>query len=275
MILKCNLLGYKKSKLLVLMLESIKPVALVGPLFHLFLAFLLLPPYTGYLWCQIVDPFTNEVDCRYRTIHLSSQSIFIRLISGIFAAVAFKPAVLGSISVTMIEIIIGLVSFRESLASLRKCAAAGKTTSTRILKTFREVQITVNDFNELYKHWFFAHALAIADLVLILSGYCAIKLWNNVFLFGVAGFLNVSITALMLSCYILTVASKVWVESENLIRNMKAKPSYGKSRLLRKKLAACSGLKIKIGCVNFVDRATAGVFLLFSVEQIGSLAMIN
>jgi hypothetical protein len=82
---------------------------------------------------------------------------------------------------------------------MRKCTAAGKTTSTRILKTFREVQITVNDFNELYKHWFFANALAIADLVLIISGYCAIKLWNDISLFGVACFLNVSITGLMLA----------------------------------------------------------------------------
>jgi hypothetical protein len=246
------------------------------PLFHFFLAFLLLPPYTGYLACRVVEVFnTNDAAppyCRYDLLQLSVASIFIRILSGIFAAAAFIPAVFASASIVLVETILGLFSFREYLALLGN--RVGKSTATRILTTFRELQIVVHHFNKLYAHWVLANTLAASDLVLIISGYCAIKLWNDISGFGVVFFVNITVTALFLACYILTAAGKIWIESENLIRNLKANPKVGRSRFLRQKLRACAVLRIKIGHVNFVERATAGVYLLFSVEQIGSLALM-
>jgi hypothetical protein len=62
---------------------------------------------------------------------------------------------------------------------------------------------------------------------------------------------------------------------EHLIRKVKVKKAFSQSRLLRRVVKCSAPLKVKIGSVNFVDRATAGVFLMFAVEQIGSLAMIR
>jgi hypothetical protein len=243
-------------------------------MFHFFLASLLLPPYTGYLACRIVEEFKDNdaAYCRYDLLQFSVASVFIRILSGIFAAAAFIPAPFASVSIILVETIMGLVSFREYLGFLGN--RVGKSTATRILSTFRQVQIAVHNFNKLYEHWVLANAIAIADLVVIISGYCAIKLWNDVSGFGVVFFLNITVTGLFVACYIFTAAGKVWIESENLIRNLEANPTVGKSRLLRQKLRACAVLRIKIGHVNFVERTTAGVFLLFSVEQIGSLALM-
>jgi hypothetical protein len=266
----------KKSKLLVLLLKYAAYVASICPLFHFFLAFLLLPPYTGYLACRIAEVFnkndTESAYCRYDLLQFSVASIFNRILSGIFAASAFIPLAFASASVVLVETIMGLVSFREYLVLLGN--RVGKSTATRILSTFREVQIAVHNFNKLYEHWVLANTFAFTDLVLIISGYCAIKLWSNISGFGVVFFVNLTIAALFAACYVFTAAGKVWIESEDLIRKLKANPKVGKSRFLRQKLRACAVLRINIGYVNFVERATAGVYLLFSVEQIGSLALM-
>jgi hypothetical protein len=269
------MLDSRKSKLILILLKSSKYLVLVGPLFHFFLAALLLPPYTGYLWCSIFESYNKEPAGAIRVCQttMSFQMILVRLISGTFAAIAFIPSTYAALSISLVEILLGLVSFGEYLASLVR--HVGHKNSTRIIGTFRKIQVAVHNFNQLYEYWFFANALAVGDVDLIICGYCTIKLWKDVSVFGVVCFSNLTITGLAAACCILSVGSKVWVNSEKVIEHLKRKPNVGRNRLLRKKLAACGALKIKIGCVNFVDRATAGVFLLFTVEQIGSLTMLN
>jgi hypothetical protein len=276
---------FRKSKALVLLLKASELVLLVNPVFHMFLAFLLLPPYTGYLFCRVLEWLENNDYCQYQSFHFWIW--IVRLLSGMFATIAMVVAIYPPIVIDLVEILMALFSFREYLAWLEKRVLGlgskeGKDFRrvwqflelSQIRRTFREVQITVIHFNGIYEDWYFFYGLAVGDLIMILSGYCALKLWKKISFFGAACFVNITIISFFIAGYLLSTAAKVWVKSDNILRNMKRKTSVGKCRYLRRQLAACGAMKIKIGCVNFVDRATAGVFLLYTAEQIGSLALM-
>jgi hypothetical protein len=274
--------GAKKSRLLrslVLMLDS---VAVMAPILHFFLAFLLLPPYTGYLFCNVAEPvlFGNRIIAfcwNYDPYQISVASIPLRFLSGISAGVPYAYAIQFAVSISLIEVILGILSIRNFLVMLRSDYLVRRGVAGTA-KKLRQLQIFVNFYNDLYANAFFANGIAMADTVVIIFAYCVIKLWKEIPLIGIACLTNVAISGIIVICLSLTVAGTVRVESEKLISTLnKEAVKSGKNASLRVKilLASYAPLKVKVGAVNFVDRSTAGVVLLFSMEQIGSLAMLK
>jgi hypothetical protein len=242
----------------------VKSLAVSSPLVNFFLAFLLQPPYLGYL---LVKSFKL-----FESLSLL-QSIPIRFLSGLSAAVAFTPTYYAAVTISLIEIFIGLLAFQKLLTSVQNQINQNEVVDT--VRKFRQLQIVIQSYNNLYMTTFFEYGLSISYITVIIFGYCTIKLRKEISIFGVMCFLNVTVMGLFLIFVTFTIASRVWVESGFLIQKLNEKSRVGRNRFQRKTVASCVPLKIRIGSVNFVDRATAGVIVSFIVEQISSLSMLK
>jgi hypothetical protein len=266
-----------KSGLLVVLMYGIYSSTLFIPLVSCLLAALLLPPYTGYLILQLV----NEVRCSNSSVYVmqtscipSELSGFISFFSGTFAIVSFISTSNSAVLIVVTEVFIGVLTIEKFIQRIMGGLTQATKSSSNI-KKIRELRIMVQSYNDLYENLLYSYGFAIADIVIIVFGYCAVKLWKEISILGVVTFFILMTAGLLVTCLSLTAAGKVWIGSESLIQRLKVDSRMQKNRLFRKRLASIAPLKIKIGSVNFVDRATAGVYLSFTVQQIGSLTMLN
>jgi hypothetical protein len=53
-----------------------------------------------------------------------------------------------------------------------------------------------------------------------------------------------------------TISGKIYHESRVIPRNWLSSPSVRGNALMRKKIQSCSGMKVRVGSVNFLDRLT-------------------
>jgi hypothetical protein len=267
-----------KSGLLVVLMYGIYSSTLFIPLVSCLLAALLLPPYTGYLILQLV----NEVRCSNSSVYVMQTSciltelsgFIISFFSGTFAIVSFISTSNSAVLIVVTEVFIGVLTIEKFIQRIMGGLTQATKSSSNI-KKITELRIMVQSYNDLYENLLYSYGFAIADLVIIVFGYCAVKLWKEISILGVVSFFILMTAGLLVTCVSLTAAGKVWIGSESLIQRLKVDSRLQKNRLFRKRLASIAPLKIKIGSVNFVDRATAGVYLSFTVQQIGSLTMLN
>jgi hypothetical protein len=266
-----------KSGLLVVLMNVIYSTSFFVPLINCLLASLLLPPYTGYLILKLL----NEVFCSNCSIHVLATSYspmewssFIRFFSGTFAFVSLNSATNSTVLIAINEVLIGVLTIHNFLQCILGGLAQATKTSSNI-KKLTELRLMVQLYNDLYQNLVYSYGFAIADIVIIVFGYCAVKLWTKVSVLGVVIFVLIVIAGLVVIFISYTAAGTVWVGSESFIQRLKYDFRMQKNPLFRKQVASIAPLKIKIGSVNFVDRATAGVYLSFTVQQIGSLTMLN
>jgi hypothetical protein len=270
-----------KSKLLDVTFWVMNTAAVMAPMFHFIAAFLLMPPYTGYFINSAIQAFQQgrQEDPPISYFNVTLASLPIRLLSGSFALVTSAPSAPRAITVSVVDILFGTLSVRQSLDSLeRRLLVSGKRTTEDmlgIMKNLKAVQLLVQRYNKMYAHLYYSNTIAVGGTALITFAVGAINLRKEMPLFGIAGFAGLSFCGLLFISVSLTAAGRVRVGYEHLIRKVKVKKAFSQSRLLRRVVKCSAPLKVKIGSVNFVDRATAGVFLMFAVEQIGSLAMIS
>jgi hypothetical protein len=265
------LLDTDKSKVLDLTFLMLNAVAVVAPPFHFAGAFLLTPQYTGYFIYNVAQ--SVHMECP-NALQLSLASIPIRILSGLMALVTSTPSVNRAITAVIVDILFGTLSIRQFLRLLQT-DLAGKQMILGTMKNLKSIQLLVQSYNHLYASVYYSITIAIADAALITFAVGAINLQSEMPLSGIIYLVVMSLAGLVYVYVSLAAAAKVKVEYEHLIRNVKAAKLFCKSRLWRRIVKSSAPLNVKIGSINFVDRATVGVFFMSSVEQIGSLTLIK
>jgi hypothetical protein len=248
------------------------------PLLHFTAAFLLLPPYTGYFISSTFQSFQHQQDVGPTALlDLSWTSIPIRLLSGSFAFVTSAPSAHRGAIAVIVDILFGTLSVCNFLDLFQQRCATGKLRILpgRVMKKLTEVHILLQCYNQMYANLYYSNTLALGGTALITFAVGAINLRKEMPVFGTACLAGLSFQGLLFVHISLAAAGRVRVGYEHLIRRVKAEKAFSQSRLLRRVVKASAPLNVRIGSVNFVDRATAGVYLMFSVEQIGSLALIK
>jgi hypothetical protein len=256
----------------------LKVVVFVAPPFHFIAGFLLMPPYTGYFICGVLQSFQQQQEeCPNAFFDISWTSLPIRLLSGSFASVTAAPASHRAATAIIVDVLFGTLSVCQFLELLQRVLVTGKRRImlATVMKKLTEINLLLKCYNRMYADLYYSNTLAIGGTALITFAVGAINLRREIPLFGTAFLAITSICGLLFICVSLAAAGRVRLEYKHLIRKVKADEGFGQSRLLRKIVKSSAPLKVRIGSVNFVDRATAGVYLMFSVEQIGSLALIK
>jgi hypothetical protein len=144
---------------------------------------------------------------------------------------------------------------------------------------YRGVQLLVGLFNDCYQWVFFTLLLFIGYFIVSVNLFIFVKLHAEIssatsFLlasFTVEGFLGIFILN--------SFSGKVYHSSCSLLRTWSKNSSSEKSRFIpkiwvKKSVRSCSGIKIKMGSVNFIDRLTPFVICGFCVRLAVRLSLV-
>jgi hypothetical protein len=248
------LLDTDKSKVLDLTFLMLNAVAVVAQPFHFVGTFLLMPPYTGYFMYNVAQ--SVHMECP-NALQLSLASIPIRILSGLMALVTSTPSVNRAITAVVVDILFGTLSVRQFLRLLQT-DVTGKQMVLGTMKNLKSIQLLVQSCNQLYASGYYSITIAIAGEALITFAVGAFNLRNEMPLSGIMCLVVMSFAGLVYVYVSLAATVKFKVEYEHLVENVKAAKLLCKSRLLRRIVKSSAPLSVKIGSVNFVDRATAG-----------------
>jgi hypothetical protein len=121
---------------------------------------------------------------------------------------------------------------------------------------YRQVQLLAMMLNECYQWIFFTWFLLVLYFMISVNVYAFVKFHSEISLLNCFLLMNMSVQGLVFVIILGRVAGQIYFSSRQIPREWLRNPSvYGNLRL-RKKLRSCSGIKIRIGSVNFVDRLT-------------------
>jgi hypothetical protein len=121
---------------------------------------------------------------------------------------------------------------------------------------YRQVQLLAMMVNECYQWIFFTWFLLILYFMISVNLYAFVKFHSEISLLNCFLLVNISVQGFVFVITLGSVAGQLYFSSRQIPRVWMRNPSvYGNLRL-RKKLRSCSGIKIRIGSVNFVDRLT-------------------
>jgi hypothetical protein len=131
----------------------------------------------------------------------------------------------------------------------------GRTIEKKI-STYRQVQLLAMMFNECYQWIFFTWFLLVLYFMISVNLYAFVKFHSEISLLNCFILVNISVQGFVFVIILGSVAGQLYFSSRQIPRAWMRNPSvYGNLRL-RKKLRSCSGIKIRIGSVNFVDKST-------------------
>jgi hypothetical protein len=179
------------------------------------------------------------------------------MLSGLIAANVF-----GIVYGTLLKLYALFVHLRL-LSQKSNCRKVVPFISTQTIESnisiYRQVQLLAMMFNECYQWIFFTWFLLLLYFMMSVNVYAFVKFHSEISLMDCFILMNSCVQGLVFVIILGSVAglgSFTFLHDRYQERVWMGNPSvYGNLRL-RKKLRSCSGIKIRIGSVNFVDRLT-------------------
>jgi hypothetical protein len=132
---------------------------------------------------------------------------------------------------------------------------SGETIEENI-STYRQVQLLAMMFNECYQWIFFIWFLLILYFMISVNLYAFVKFHSEISLLNCFLLVNISVQGFVFVIILGSLAGQLYFSSREIPRAWMRNPSVYRNLRLRKKLRSCSGIKIRVGSVNFVDRLT-------------------
>jgi hypothetical protein len=212
------------------------------------------PPFPGYFLPCDYTQSRHLPSYIILTISSSFFSLFIHINLFASAVIGF---VYGS-TLLVYALFLNLRSLGNRNSPKWKVASAAATDLfERELLTYRKLQILFVLYNECFQ-WmcftffmFFTYFLTSVYLYAFVKFHCRISLPGSMFLLliSVTGFLGIFVLN--------SISGKVYHLSNKLpYKWLSITQSFKQTALIRKKIRSCSGVKIRVGSVNFVDRLT-------------------
>jgi hypothetical protein len=148
--------------------------------------------------------------------------------------------------------------------------------STKVLEkrlsTFRQVELLAMMYNECYQWIFYTWFLFLAYFLISVNLYSFVKFHKEISVLGSLFLIVVFIQGLVFVVLLSSVAGQIYYSSRQIPRAWLRCPLVHRNIRMRKAVKACSGIKIRIGSVNFMDRltpfVTAGLCLKLTVRML-------
>jgi hypothetical protein len=189
-------------------------------------------------------------------------------------AIAFTASSNQANLIGMCEISYICLKIRSAL----KCAikTLSFTPLSQVVNEYKSLWILTSLFNSVYEFRFYVNLIGLAQLTAIVGFYSTFSLPSDTIMIIPAVMMAINWTLMIAVTFILTVASNVWIESMELLENMRMRNKQpNRMRLVKMTIRSLPPLKIKIGSVNFIERMTPFVSLSFMMEQSISLIIMK
>jgi hypothetical protein len=207
-----------------------------------------MPPFIGWL---LWNPGDNVV----KDILLSLWNLFMLL--SIYSSIVV--AIVYGALLKLYALFTYLRLFKVK-TNWQKALLATKVLEKR-LSTLRQVQLLAKMYNECYQWIFYTWFLSLFYFMISVNLYAFVKFHKEISVFGsfflILMFTQASLFVVLLS----SVAGQVYYSSRQIPSAWLRSPLVYRNIRMRKAVKACSGIKIRIGSVNFVDRLTPFVII--------------
>jgi hypothetical protein len=218
-----------------------------------------MPPFIGWIVWHPGDHIIKNI-----LLSLGNLLAFLSLVSSNVTSVVY---------VTLLEL-------HALFTYLRQLRVQSKTNedslSTKLCKKrlfkLKQVQLLSIMFNECFQWIFFTWFLFLLYIVVSVNLFAFVKFWKEVSLLGSMFLMVVFTQTLAFVVIISSVAGYIYCSSKAIPKAWLRSPVVYRNIRVRKAVAACSGIKIRIGSVNFVDRLTpfvvSGLCLKLAVRML-------
>jgi len=222
------------------------------------------PPYAGYLICGLKSGYN----------YFGVLAPLVKILNVVFSVSSYFFVVTPATIVIFIEFL-GVFSFNAMIKLLaNSLGKQGPDSMQKSLRQrliiYRSLQVLTTIFNNCYK---------FSGVVLVLFGACVVLVANGLTLIRKKSELTgiyimyvamSSVITYNVVAYLLKIMGQIHTTSASAFGN-----DMTKNVAIRKKLAACQPLKMKLGDSNFADRLTCFVFGSTVVENIASYVLVS
>jgi hypothetical protein len=243
-----------------------------------------IPPFVGYLFCQLLS--LRKDICGMRSFVFKDLISFtlldvktlLRVLNGCLSMLIYIPGTWTGNQMATYEVLPNLLFQNESLVRLKesvKNSTRALLNTNQLTRKYRQLQVINIVFNEIFRRDFFATVMVGTVLMIVSCGFFLITSFHHVHPFVL---IILAFTTFMGYCIVFTifvVASNVWTESEGIRWAWRKNNRFSKSPLARRLGKSFRNMKIEIGRTNFVERNTPFVFLSFCIEQTISLVLLS
>jgi hypothetical protein len=242
-------------------------------IFLLPLAFPELPSFPG----EVVATFlTGMWPIQRKGFLLKLVGFGIQVIIAAIEAVAFLIGGFNVWMTTMYETSYSCLKLRSALKSLIEGPEDRRMSLHGLGQKYQGIRIMNILFNSIYEFRFYIILVGLAELSTLVGLSNTVSLSSKLPLpvFGIMVFL--SVMKFLAVIFVMTVGSTVWIESGNLIDQMKIRNMYCRNKRVGKRVInSLPPLKVKVGSVNFIERMTPCVVMSFMIEHAISLIMLD
>jgi hypothetical protein len=141
-----------------------------------------------------------------------------------------------------------------------KALLSTKTLEKR-LSTFRQVQLLAKMYNECYQWIFYTWFLFLCYFMISVNLFAFVKFHKEISVLGSLFLMFIFTQGLIFIVLQSSVAGQIYYSSRQIPRDWLRSPPVYRNIRMRKAVKACSGIKIRIGSVNFMDRLTPFVVI--------------
>jgi hypothetical protein len=141
-----------------------------------------------------------------------------------------------------------------------KALLSTKTLEKR-LSTFRQVQLLAKMYNECYQWIFYTWFLFLCYFMISVNLFAFVKFHKEISVLGSLFLMFIFTQGLIFIVLQSSVAGQIYYSSRQIPRDWLRCPPVYRNIRMRKTVKACSGIKIRIGSVNFMDRLTPFVVI--------------
>jgi hypothetical protein len=247
------------------------PLAAMGIVLNLYG----IPPSMGYLIRWSIETSSCGQQTPAQTYYWI-QKIF-GVVGAVQSTVALITGFVSANAAYVYEVHLSLVSVHSAIMYLPMQVDAGKERAglKDIMIKYRKAGIVVNIFNSLHSHVIFVIVLGCGLVLLVFNGYILIKQRDLFHPLILGCILWLVFFAYVCVWSLLVAAGKIHSSSESYIQSLSSNSNTLKSRVARRSVRSLQPMKIKVGSVNFVDRLSPLVLVLYCVEQTISLSLIG
>jgi hypothetical protein len=121
---------------------------------------------------------------------------------------------------------------------------------------YRQIQMIVVLFNECYQWVFFTWLLFLTYFVVSFNLFAFVRFHSSISLPGSLFLILLTAEGFAAVFTVNTISGKVYHLSRTIPAGWARHPDISRKVCLKRKIRSCSGIKIKVGSVNFVDRLT-------------------
>jgi hypothetical protein len=223
----------------------------------------MVPPFLGYI----------HYHSSYYKPDAKLFNFFVRLISSIFTFCAMCPSMGSAQMVGVYEVFLTTISIRKYLVVLGE--ESKRKPFYSCLQQYRQLQIVLKLFNNLYQTNWFILSMGFASFGLIISGFCALKLHGVIPTMFVAYFGATAIGGSFMLTVVFSTASRIQTESAGLLETWNSNLRFRRDKRIIRILRSCDRLKAKLGSSNYIDQLTPFNIMSFNLDQTISLVLVQ